>query len=63
MQVKRAGRHRGPLIVYTVAQCWVDFEGSIEVPGFISFDDFPLAALALSATSVSSLVCTVIGYS
>ena len=60
MQVKRAGCYRGLLIVYTVAQCWVDFEGSIEVPGFVYFNDFPLA---LSATSVSSLVCTIIGYS
>src|ERR1700761_672611 len=60
MQVKRAGRYRGPLVIFTVAQCWVDFEGSVEVPGYISDDDFPLAALALSATSVSSFVCTVI---
>ena len=60
MQVKRAGRYRGPLVIFTVAQCWVDFEGSVEVPGYIDDDDFPLAALALSATSVSSFVCTVI---
>ena len=53
IQVKRAGRYRGPLIVFTMAQCWVDFEGSIEVSGFVSFDEFLLAALALSATSVS----------
>jgi hypothetical protein len=56
-QVKRAGRYRGPLVVYTMAQCWVDFEGSVDVPGYVDHDDFPLAALALSATSVS-FVCT-----
>jgi hypothetical protein len=56
-QVKHAGRYRGPLVVYTMAQCWVDFEGSVDVPGYVDHNDFPLAALALSATSVS-FVCT-----
>ncbi|KAH9021770.1 hypothetical protein EDB85DRAFT_2152145 [Lactarius pseudohatsudake] len=50
--VKRAGRYRGPLIVLTLAQCWIDFEGSVEVSGYIDDDDFPYAALVLSATSV-----------
>ncbi|KAH9010634.1 hypothetical protein EDB85DRAFT_1901810 [Lactarius pseudohatsudake] len=50
--VKRAGRYRGPLVVLTLAQCWIDFEGSVEVPGYIDNDDFPYAALVLSATSV-----------
>ncbi|KAH9022626.1 hypothetical protein EDB85DRAFT_1895155 [Lactarius pseudohatsudake] len=50
--VKRAGRYRGPLIVLTLAQCWIDFEGSVEVSGYIDDDDFPYAALILSATLV-----------
>ncbi|KAH9023365.1 hypothetical protein EDB84DRAFT_1440984 [Lactarius hengduanensis] len=50
--VKRAGRYRGPLIVLTLAQCWIDFEGSVEVSGYIDDDNFPYAALVLSTTSV-----------
>ncbi|KAH8984070.1 hypothetical protein EDB86DRAFT_3084773 [Lactarius hatsudake] len=50
--VKRAGRYRGPLVVLTLAQCWIDFEGSVEVSGYVDDDDFPYAALILSATSV-----------
>ncbi|KAH9014676.1 hypothetical protein EDB84DRAFT_1277593 [Lactarius hengduanensis] len=57
--VKRAGRYRGPLVVLTLAQCWIDFEGSVEVPGYIDDDDFPYAALVLSATSVSLVRCTI----
>jgi len=53
IQLKRCGRYRGPLVILTVAQCWVDFEGAIEVPGFLECDQFPYAALVLSATSVS----------
>ena len=60
MQVKHAGRYRGPLVIFTVAQCWVNFKGSVKVPGYISDDDFPLAVLALSATLVSSFICTII---
>jgi hypothetical protein len=29
IQVKRQGRYRGPLIIFTVAQCSIDFEGSV----------------------------------
>ena len=52
IQVKRSGRYRGPLVVQTMAQCLIDFEGAIEVPGFVDSSDFPCAALVLSATSV-----------
>ncbi|KAH9042281.1 hypothetical protein EDB85DRAFT_1840247, partial [Lactarius pseudohatsudake] len=38
--VKRAGRYRGPLVTHTLAQCWIDFEGSVEVPGYVDDDDF-----------------------
>ncbi|KAH9013473.1 hypothetical protein EDB85DRAFT_2158167 [Lactarius pseudohatsudake] len=50
--VKRAGRYRGPLVTHTLAQCWIDFEGSVEVPGYVDNDNFPYAALVLCATSV-----------
>jgi len=52
IQVKKGGRYRGPLVVQTMAQCWFDFEGAIEISGFVEYDDFPCAALVLSATSV-----------
>ncbi|KAH9015678.1 hypothetical protein EDB84DRAFT_1443360 [Lactarius hengduanensis] len=29
--VKRAGRYRGLLVTHTLAQCWIDFKGSVEV--------------------------------
>lgn len=58
IQVKRAGRYRGPLVVQTMAQCWVDFDGAVEVPGFVEYDHFPYAALVLSATSVCFPFCT-----
>jgi hypothetical protein len=54
LQVKRSGRYRGPLVVQTLAQCWIDFEGAIDVMGFVPCGGFPLAALVLSATAVSS---------
>lgn len=57
IQVKRSGRYRGPLVVQTVAQFWIDFEGAIKVPGFVEFDEFPYAALVLSATSVGFSFC------
>ena len=52
IQVKRSGCYCGPLVVQTVAQFWIDFKGTIEVPGFVEFNEFPYAALVLSATSV-----------
>lgn len=52
IQVKRQGRYRGPLVVMTAAQCWLDFEGSVDVPGYVDRRDSPLAALVLSATAV-----------
>ena len=52
IQVKRSGRYHGPLVVQTVAQFWIDFKGTIEVPGFVKFDEFPYATLVLSTTSV-----------
>ena len=54
IQVKCRGRYRGPLVVQTVAQCWLDFEGFANVPGYVNRHDFPLAALILSATAVGS---------
>lgn len=57
IQLKRAGRYRGPLVIQTVAQCWVDFDGTVEVPGFVECDNFPYAALVLSATSVRFPFC------
>ena len=39
-------------MVQTMAQCLIDFEGAIDVPGFLDSSDFPYAALVLSATSV-----------
>ena len=58
IQVKRAGRYRGPLVVQSMAQCWVDFDGAVEVPGFVEYNHFPYAALVLSATSVCFPFCT-----
>jgi len=52
IQVKRSGRYHGPLVVQTVAQFWIDFDGAIEVPAFVKFDEFPYAVLVLSATLV-----------
>ena len=61
IQIKRGGRYRGALVVQTMAQCLIDFEGAIDVPGFVENDDFPYAAVVLSVTSVcfpSSLYAT-----
>ena len=52
IQVKQSGHYRGPLVVQTVAQFWINFEGAIKVPGFVKFNKFPYTALVLSATSV-----------
>ena len=48
MHVKHAGHYHGPLVIFTVVQCWVDFEGSVKAPGYISNNDFPLAVLAVT---------------
>jgi len=50
--IKKSGRYQGPLVVQTMAQCWIDFEGAIEILSFVEYNDFPYAALVLSATSV-----------
>ncbi|KAH9058020.1 hypothetical protein EDB83DRAFT_2315983 [Lactarius deliciosus] len=42
----------GPLVVLTLVQCWINFEGSVKVPSYVDNDDFPYAALILSVTSV-----------
>ena len=47
-------------MVQTLAQCFIDFEGAIDVPGFVSGEDFPHAALILSATAVSLSMCTIL---
>jgi len=52
IQVKQGGRYQGPLVIQTVAQSWIDFQGAVDVLGFIDRDDFPTTALVLSATSV-----------
>ena len=56
-QIKKAGRYWGPLVVQTMAQCWIDFEGTVEIPGFVDSDHFPYAALILSATVVCFPFC------
>jgi hypothetical protein len=62
MQVARTGRYRNGLVVQTLAQCWVDFEGAVDVPGFVNGGDFPYAAVVLSATSVglSESICMIL---
>lgn len=60
IQLKRSGRYRGPLVIQTIAQCWIDFDGAIDVPGFIDYDHFPYMALVLSATSVRIPLCMVL---
>ena len=52
IQVRRSGRYRGGLVIQTLAQCWIDFDGTVDVTGFVDHDHFPYAALVLSATSV-----------
>jgi len=61
IQIKQGGHYWGALVVQTMAQCLIDFEGTINVPGFIENDDFPYAAVVLSVTLVcfpSSLYAT-----
>jgi hypothetical protein len=43
-----------------LAQCWVDFEGAVDVPGFVNGRDFPYAAVILSATSVGLSICMIL---
>ena len=52
IQVKQSGCYCGPLVVQTVAQFWIDFNGAFEVPAFVKFDKFPYTMLVLSATLV-----------
>ena len=56
IQVKQSGCYHGPLVVQTMAQFWINFEGAIEVPGFVKFDKLPYAILVLSATLVGFLL-------
>lgn len=60
MQVARIGRYRNGLVIQTLAQCWIDFEGIIDVPGYVEGGDFPYAAVVLSATSVRLCVYTIL---
>lgn len=60
IQLRQSGRYRGPLVIQTIAQCWIDFDGAVDVPGFIDHDHFPYAALVLSATSVRFPLCMVL---
>lgn len=39
-------------MIYTIAQHLIDTENAVNVPGLIEDDDFPKAALALSAVAV-----------
>ena len=59
-KIKKSGRYRGALVVQTMAQCWIDFEGAVEVPGFVESDQFPYAALVLSATAVCFPFCMIL---
>jgi len=43
-----------------LAQCWIDFEDVVDVPGFVNGQDFPYAAVVLSATSVSLSVSMIL---
>ena len=43
-------------MVWTVAQCWLDFKGFVNVPGYVNHHDSPLAALILSATVVGIII-------
>ena len=43
-----------------MAQCWIDFEDVVDVPGFINGQDFPYATVILSATSVSLSVSIIL---
>jgi len=49
-------------VVQTLAQCWVDFEGAVDVPGSVNGGDFPYATVILSATSVglSESICMIL---
>ena len=57
IQVKRGSRYQGRLVIQTMAQCWVDFKGAVDVLGFVDHGYFPYAALILSATLVCFPLC------
>jgi len=57
IQVKRTGRYRGELVIQTMAQCWVDFEGAVDVTNLVGDSQFLYTALVLSATSVRFPFC------
>ena len=60
MQPLQYGRYQNGLVVQTLAQCCIDFDGAVDVPGFVDIDDFPSAVVALSATSVGLSTCMVL---
>ncbi len=43
-----------------LAQCWINFKGVINVPGFVDSGDFPYAAVVLSTTSVGLSVSMIL---
>ena len=47
-------------MVQTLVQCCIDFDGAVDVPGFVDVNDFPSAAVILSATSVGLSTCMVL---
>ena len=57
IQVKKGGHYRGALVVQTVARSWVDFDGAVDVLGFVDHDYFPTTALVLGATAVRFPLC------
>jgi len=57
IQVKQGGRYQGHLVIQTMVQCWVDFEGAVDVLGFVDHSYFPYTALILSATLVCFPLC------
>jgi len=48
----QTGHYQNGLVVQMLAQCWINFKGVINVPGFVDGGDFPYAAVVLSTTSV-----------
>jgi hypothetical protein len=47
-------------VIQTLAQCCIDFEGAVDVPGFVDVNNFPYAAVILSTTSVGLSTCMVL---
>jgi len=60
MQVVRKGCYHNGLVVQTLAQCWINFEDVVDVPGFVNGQDIPYATVVLSATSVSLSVSMIL---